>query len=157
MSDGFASTQATKDEGAGARFVRLFGAFGSGAPDEVEALAALYADDAVFEDPWQRIVGRAAIERAFRIFLGVSKSLRIGVLRSSVVGEDVFLTWRMRLVPRVGPAIVMEGATYARLVDGRVTLHRDYWDTVETVGLSMPLLPRMFRALGSLVRRSSAS
>lgn len=153
MSDGFASVNAPTNEHVGQDFVRLFRTFGSGGPGEVEALAALYADDAVFEDPFQRIVGRPAIEAAFRAFQGIAKSLRIDVLRSSVVGEDVFLTWRMRLVPRMGPAIVMEGATYARLEKGRLALHRDYWDTVETLGLSMPLLPRMLRAVTGLFGR----
>ena len=51
-------------------------------PGGLAKLMSLYAEEAVFEDPLQRIDGRASIERAFVRFVGLAETMDVHLLRS---------------------------------------------------------------------------
>jgi hypothetical protein len=123
-------------------------------PEGLSRLMSLYADDAVFEDPIQRIDGRPRIERAFKAFLGLAETMDVILLRSLADESSASLLWRIRLVTRRGPSIVIEGSTWADFRDGRVVWHRDYWDTFETLGLTFPSLASALRKLRGTPRMS---
>lgn len=131
------------------RLQQSFESFSDPSRDGVAELLADYADDAVFEDPFQRIGGRVAIERAFRSMVRAARSMRIQTSDLVASTDTVWFAWRFELALRRGPTLVVEGATVFRLKGDRVVHHRDYWDTVESLGLSMPglkaLAHRMLR------------
>lgn len=116
-------------------------------PGGLAKLMSLYAEEAVFEDPLQRIDGRASIERAFVRFVGLAETMDVHLLRSMHDARAASLVWRMRLVTRRGPAIVIEGSTWADFSGEKVVWHRDYWDTFETLGLTFPSLASALRAV----------
>lgn len=123
-------------------------------PGGLERLMACYADDAVFEDPIQRIDGRARIEKAFRTFIHYAESMDVILLRTMSDESSASLVWRIRGVPKRGPALMIEGSTWADFKDGKVVWHRDYWDTFETMGLSFPSLAAALRKLRGAPRMS---
>lgn len=116
-------------------------------PGGLAKLMALYADEAIFEDPLQRIDGRSSIENAFARFIGLTERMEVQLLRAIHDEASASLVWRMRLVTRRGPTIVIEGSTWADFESGRVVWHRDYWDTFETLGLTFPSLASALRAI----------
>ena len=61
------------------------------------------------------------------------------------------LTWefpcRLSLLGR-SEALVMRGASHLKFNDsGKVTYHRDYWDTAEELYMKLPLLGLLMRAM----------
>jgi len=113
----------------------------------VDALRPLYADDVHFEDPVQKV-------ETFDDFAGVNvrlarraKELSFEVLR--VVGDDneFFVTWHMRLRPKVGPLFELDGVSHLRAENGRVKWHRDYWDIAALFASAVPGGQRILRTL----------
>lgn len=124
-----------------------FEAFADPTRDTVSALLADYADDVVFEDPFNVVRGKPAVEKAFRNMVRVARSIRIVTADRVESIDRVWFSWRFDFTPRRGPTFVIEGATLFRIRDGRVIHHRDYWDTLETLGLSMPWFKTFGRRL----------
>src|SRR5437868_6257768 len=96
-------------------------------PSSLEELRPLYADDVTFEDPVQKVEGIEA-------FLDVNRRLarkarELSFLVDRVVGDDTecFLTWHMRLRPKLGPLFELDGVSHLRTEGGKVRYHRDYW------------------------------
>lgn len=98
----------------------------------------LYADDVFFRDPMQQAKGLSA-------FLGVNERMGKGAkqVRFTVhdsTGDDAlfYLHWRMRFVPRLGPALSVEGVSRIRAEGRRVIEHVDYWDLGELFASALP-------------------
>lgn len=131
------------------RLEKNFATFADPSSDRLADLLADYADDAVFEDPFQVVRGKRGVEKAFRAMIRAARSIHVVTSDSVASGDRIWLAWRFDFTPRRGPTITVEGATLFRLRDGKVVLHRDYWDTVETLGLTFPTLKTLTkRALG---------
>jgi limonene-1,2-epoxide hydrolase len=113
----------------------------------VARLEPLYDRDVVFRDPLQTVTGRAAFLAMNRRILARARRLSFE-MGEALGGEDsLFLTWTMTYEPRLGPTIVFEGATHARLRDGRIYLQRDYWDMLSSLAQSLPGVRGVYAAL----------
>ena len=110
-------------------------------------LAELYDPEVLFRDPLQTLHGREAFLAMNRRIMARSRHLSFDV--SDAIGGDgsLFLTWTMAYEPRRGPRIVFEGATHARVRDGVVTEHRDYWDLLSSVAQSLPILRSVYASI----------
>lgn len=139
-----------------ASLAQLVAFFESIAADNVHQLAQLYTDDAWFKDPFNEVQGLPAIERIFAHMFAQVDAPRFVVTQQLLQGEHAFLTWdflfRMRRFAREEQCI--RGATHVRFApDGRVAMHRDYWDAAEELYEKLPVLGGLMR----LLKKAAAS
>ena len=122
--------------------------------DNLAQLGAVYAPDAHFKDPFNEVQGHAAILAIFEHMFVQVDAPRFVVLESLGQGTQAFLTWefRFRMKRLVSGEQCIRGATHVRFdAQGRVVLHRDYWDVAEELYEKLPLLGGFMR----LLRRAS--
>jgi ketosteroid isomerase-like protein len=119
-------------------------------PGDLPRLAELYADDALFKDPFNEVRGVAAIRRVFEHMFATLDTPRFVVHERVVQGAQAFLTWDFTFGRRAADAghITVRGATHLRLAaDGRIAEHRDYWDAAEELYEKLPVLGALMRWL----------
>ena len=105
------------------------------APTELPRLSEIYTPDARFKDPFNEVQGVPAIE----------------AIRDVIVqGDQCFLGWDFvfRMKRFSGAEQVIRGATHLRLAaDGRIAVHRDYWDAAEELYEKLPAVGALMRWL----------
>lgn len=125
--------------------------FESVSPESISRIADLYAADARFKDPFNEVQGVPAIERIFRHMFTQVDGPRFVVTERIAQGDAAMLAWRFEFGVRVGKTVrpqVVHGVTHFKFgPDGKVTLHRDYWDTGEELYMKLPVLGGLLRAL----------
>ncbi len=130
---------------------RLVQAFEGLSPDNLPALVALYTTDARFKDPFNDVQGQAAIKAIFRHMFTALHEPRFVVTERVQQGRQVFLTWdfhfRFRRFDTVTPQTVRGASHLVFNEQGRVTLHRDYWDAAEELYEKLPLVGGLMRWL----------
>ena len=114
-------------------------------------IADLYAADARFKDPFNEVQGVPAIERIFRHMFTQVDGPRFVITERIAQGDAAMLAWRFEFGVRVGKTVrpqVVHGVTHFKFgPDGKVSLHRDYWDTGEELYMKLPVLGGLLRAL----------
>ncbi len=135
---------------ADARVARIVEAFETLAEADVARLPALYTPDALFKDPFNEVRGTAAIERIFRHMFVALDAPRFVVRDIVVDGDQCFLTWdflfRMKRFTRDEQCI--RGSSHLKLApDGRIAMHRDYWDAAEELYEKLPVVGALMRWL----------
>lgn len=130
-----------------ARVVRLFESLQRA---DVAHLGDHYSDDATFKDPFNDVRGLPAVQRVFdHMFVQVHEP-RFVVRAAVAEGDDCFLVWDFlfRFRGRSQAGQVVRGSTHLRFAaDGRVAMHRDYWDAAEELYEKLPLLGALMRWL----------
>ena len=132
------------------RVARVVDFFEALAPADVEQLAQHYAADARFKDPFNEVRGVAAIQRVFAHMFEALEAPRFVVREIVLQGDQCFLTWDFlfRLRRFAGGEQVVRGATHLRFdAEGRVALHRDYWDAAEELYEKLPGVGALMRWL----------
>ena len=122
----------------------------------VADLGQIYTDDAFFKDPFNEVTGLAQIRAIFAHMFEQVDAPRFAITHQMVGGRDGFMTWnfyfRMRRNPTVEQCI--RGATHVQFApDGRVCMHRDYWDAAEELYEKLPLLGSLMRWLKRAARK----
>ena len=119
------------------------------APADLGRIALLYAPAARFKDPFNEVRGIPAIERIFRHMFESLHEPRFVVTSHMLQGHEAFLCWNFRFKSfRNQPLQTISGATHLRFDDqGRVELHRDYWDAAEELYEKLPLVGGLMRWL----------
>ena len=116
-------------------------------PAALDGLDQLYAPDARFKDPFNEVVGIAAIRRIFAHMFATTEAPRFEVTDCIEQGGQAMLGWTFRFALR-GRALTVRGVTHLRFdADGQVTLHRDYWDAAEELYEKLPVVGGLMRAL----------
>ncbi len=132
---------------ADARLENLVAAFEALTPATVDAVAAHYAHDARFRDPFNDVRGRAAVACIFSHMFEQVEAPRFEVHSAMCQGDDVWLEWTMHFRMR-GRAQRIEGASRLRFdAAGRVAEHRDYWDAAQELYEKLPLIGALMRWL----------
>lgn len=119
-------------------------------PQDLPRLADIYNADAHFKDPFNEVQGVAAIQRIFEHMFASLDGPRFVIRDTLVQGDQCFLSWdfslRMKRFNR--NTQVIRGASHLRLApDGRILLHRDYWDAAEELYEKLPVLGALMRWL----------
>jgi steroid delta-isomerase len=118
----------------------------------VARIPDFYAEDARFKDPFNDVRGIAAIQRIFtHMFIQVSEPrFMVGERVVDPSGAAV-LVWDFHFGVRVwgkARAQAIHGVSHLRFAaEGKVTSHRDYWDTGEELYMKLPVLGLLMRAL----------
>ncbi len=120
-------------------------------PDTLAQLADHYAPHARFKDPFNDVQGLPAIHQVFAHMFATLHEPRFVVTGRVQQGEQAFLTWhfhfRFQRFDTTTPQTV-RGATHLVFDgQGRVTLHRDYWDAAEELYEKLPGLGGLMRWL----------
>src|SRR4051794_33234667 len=130
-----------------AQLVKNMNAFNHEGAAAVERIPALYADDIVFEDPIQSVTGIEKFMETNRRMMARAKSLEVEVGDVVENGDQIFMSWKMRYVPKMGPAIAIDGATHCRVRGGKIVYHRDYWDLLGSVINGLPVVAPIYKML----------
>jgi steroid delta-isomerase len=129
------------------RIVRLFETI---SPASLDQVAELYTLDARFKDPFNEVQGPEAIRRIFEHMFESLDEPRFIVRDTIVQGRQAFLTWdfvfRMKRFDRA-PQTIRGGSHLVLAADGRITLHRDYWDAAEELYEKLPVVGSLMRWL----------
>ena len=135
---------------ADARVARVVAMFESITPADVSRLGEFYASDARFKDPFNDVQGVPAIERVFAHMFVALDAPRFVVRDIVVEGDQCFLTWdflfRFKRFSR-GEQVVHGGSHLRFDAQGRVVLHRDYWDAAEELYEKLPGIGAFMRFL----------
>ena len=119
-------------------------------PQTIDRIPQFYAADAEFKDPFNEVRGTDAIARIFRHMFTQVDEPRF-VIGSRFSGEDgVMLLWdfHFRARGRRPQAICVRGTSHLRFdAEGKVVLHRDYWDAAEELYAKLPVLGALMRYL----------
>lgn len=116
---------------------------------DVARLGELYADNAHFVDPFNDVVGLQPIQRIFQHMFDTLDEPRFVVIDALSEGDQAMLTWDFyfRRKAQAAPWRI-HGSTHVRYgPDGRVTLHRDYWDAAGELYARLPVLGALMRFL----------
>jgi hypothetical protein len=128
---------------------RIADTFQTLTPAGVAALGTIYAPDARFKDPFNEVRGLAEIQRVFRHMYASLETPRFVVTGSIVQGAQCFLTWEFHFAFRHfkrGRAQCITGGSHLVLDgEGRITLHRDYWDAAEELYEKLPVVGSLMR------------
>ena len=150
-----ASTSADTDTDAGAQTASasvdaIVVFFETLSPASLAGIGLIYAADARFKDPFNEVVGVPAIRGVFEHMFVSLDAPRFVVREVMVQGTQCFLTWdfvfRMRRFKR-GEQVIRGGSHLQFAPDGRIAMHRDYWDAAEELYEKLPLLGGLMRWL----------
>ena len=132
------------------RIARVITLFETLTPADLERLDTFYTEQARFKDPFNEVHGAPAIGAVFAHMFAVLDEPRFVIRDAVVEGDQCFLSWdfhfRMRRFDR--DAQTVRGSSHLRLAaDGRIEMHRDYWDAAEELYEKLPLLGVLMRWL----------
>lgn len=130
---------------------RIVQAFESLSPESVSRLDVIYAPDAGFKDPFNAVRGLPEIQRIFaHMFISLVQP-RFVVTQRMVQGQQCFLCWEFHFgfkQTRIGQPQCIFGATHLTLdANGRIVMHRDYWDAAEELYEKLPWVGALMRWL----------
>jgi steroid Delta-isomerase len=118
-------------------------------PNDVARMGEFYTADAQFKDPFNEVRGDQAIGQIFAHMYTTLEAPRFVVITAVAEGAQCFLTWDFLFrFKRFSPTIDQRVRGASHLVfatDGRISMHRDYWDAAEELYEKLP-------AVGSLMR-----
>ncbi len=138
------------------RLARIVALYETLSPATLPQLASIYTEDCTFKDPFNEVQGVPAIRRIFEHMYTTLDQPRFVVHERVAQGEQCFLTWdfifRLKSGKRPKRAkseeIVVRGSSHLRLAaDGRICMHRDYWDVAEELYEKLPVLGALMRWL----------
>ena len=118
--------------------------------NNLDELDTYYAADARFKDPFHEVAGVAAIRAILHHTFDKLPGACFRVTRR-FPGEEghAVILWEMDFtMPVTSEPTTIRGATHLTFAtDGKVTLHRDYWDAAEELYGRLPVLKWLMRAL----------
>lgn len=123
-------------------------------PQSLGALGDVYAPQARFRDPFNDVTGTAVVAQVFRHMFEQVGEPRFEVVGRVDSGQRAALEWVFMFELRGRPFRVHGASVVDFDDDGRVFVHRDYWDVAEELYEKLPGLGVLLRALR---RRMSAT
>ncbi len=144
------STHSPSGGGADPRVARIVDLFETLSASDLQHFDRYYSADALFKDPFNEVKGVAAIVAVFRHMFDSLDEPRFVIKNVIVQGDQCFLSWdfkfSMRRFDRSEQTI--HGASHLQFDgDGRVQVHRDYWDAAEELYEKLPVLGSLMRWL----------
>lgn len=125
-------------------------------PQGIEDFDSFYAPDAAFKDPFNHVSDLTAIKKIFRhMFVQVNDPAF--TINKLIVGEgDAIIFWKFNFRFRglgCKEQQCLEGVSHLAFnPDGKVTLHRDYWDAAEELYSRLPVVGFFMRGLQRMMR-----
>ena len=106
----------------------------------LQDIANLYVQDAFFKDPFNEVNEINSIKRIFSHMFRTTVAPRFVFKDVIEQGNQVFLSWTFYFELNQKKYEV-EGASHLVLADnGKIQLHRDYWDPAEELWQKLPYI-----------------
>ncbi len=109
--------------------------------------ATVYAPEAYLNDTLVGIDGSGSIEAYFGHTIGRARLLKVEFLERAPAGTDWYVRWRMTVAAdglNGGQPVVTYGVTQFRFDrQGRVLIHKDFWDAGSGLYEQLPVLGRL--------------
>lgn len=119
------------------------------APDMLDELGQVVADDIHFVDPFNDVRGFAEMSEIFVDMYKRTKSPKFVVLDWQVSGVNAYVRWRfMAGLPVLGRFETLGVSHLILADDGKIAEHIDYWDSAP-IYMRVPLIGRLVKALRS--------
>lgn len=110
-------------------------------------IAEFYGEGAEFKDPFNEVRGLPAIRAVFEHMFDSTDNPRFVILARMAQEDAGFATWRFEFALK-GKRYTVLGASHIRFdAQGKVSVHRDYWDPAEELWQKLPLIGRPVRWL----------
>lgn len=119
-------------------------------PASVAEVSQLYARHAHFKDPFNEVRGHEAIAAIFSHMFTQVHAPRFVLHETVAQGGQAFISWVMfyRRSADARDERQIRGCSHLRFdAQGRVLLHRDYWDAAEELYEGVPVLGALMRWL----------
>jgi limonene-1,2-epoxide hydrolase len=120
-------------------------------PEDVPRMGEIYAKHASFKDPFNRVVGVDLIAAIFEGMFQTLREPRFTIITAIERGGDAFLTWDFTFrVKKFRPdhTMTIHGASHLQFdAEGKIVMHRDYWDAAEELYSKLPVVGTFMRAL----------
>ena len=139
-----------RSQSADPRVQRVVNLYEGLSPADLPLLGRVYSEQATFKDPFNCVQGLPAITAIFSHMFAKLDSPRFAVVDAVAAGDDAFLTWDFSFRSRGAGArlLCIHGASHLRFSpDGRVLMHRDYWDAAEELYEKLPVIGALMRWL----------
>ncbi len=121
----------------------------------------VYAPESYLNDTLVAIEGSANIEAYFAHTAGQVRTLNVEFLERAPVGTDWYVRWQMTVIAdglNGGQPIVTYGVTQFRFdPQGRVLIHKDFWDAGSGLYEQLPVLGRVIRRVRGIVEAAGRS
>lgn len=133
-----------------ARVVRVVEFFETLTPQSLKRIDGIYAPQAYFKDPFNEVRGCDAVRPIFEHMFVALLEPRFHVTRALAQGDECFLAWdfRFRFRRFSTEEQCIRGASHIAFDrDGRISLHRDYWDAAEELYEKLPAVGALMRWL----------
>jgi steroid Delta-isomerase len=141
----------TAPRSADARVVRVVTFFEQLNPADLARIGEFYAPEARFKDPFNDVAGVIAIRQVFEHMYRTLDQPRFVVRDIVADGDQCFLSWdftfRFKRFSTDTSQVVHGGSHLRFAADGRIVLHRDYWDAAEELYEKIPGLGALMRWL----------
>lgn len=116
-------------------------------PASLERVEDIYASDAVFIDPFNHLKGLVSVRAVYQHMFDTLEHPRFVVTTTVSNGHQAYMTWDFLFTCR-GQAQQISGCTQFEINDqGRIVLHRDYWDAAQQVYEKVPVLGSILRMI----------
>ncbi len=130
---------------------KLISFYNNLSPETVLNVRDVYTADAYFKDPFNEFNGADRIEQIFRHMYRTLNDPRFVIRGWSGTDHDGFVIWDMHFRSRLmrgGGEQTIHGVSHIRFdASGKVSYHRDYWDTGEELYAKLPVLSWLIRRL----------
>lgn len=120
-------------------------------PETLDEVNDLYAANARFKDPFNDVEGTPAIQRIFTHMFSHVDEPRFSVTERFMGEQGAMVLWTFHFAtrrPLPPQTLAIRGTTHFQFdAQGKVVLHRDYWDTAEELYAKLPIIGILMRAL----------
>ena len=117
--------------------------FESIAPDNLDKLAEMLADDVVFIDPFNRLTGRHMMVSVFTDMFKTMTDPKFKVLDVAYSQTACYMKWRMTGIVKSAPNMPFDITGMSEVHfndDGKVVLHHDHWDSASQLLSFLPYI-----------------
>ena len=117
-------------------------------PKTITGISEIYHEEARFRDPFNDVRGHRAIAAIFEHMFEVTQQPVFRITATQMEASTAWVNWTFDFLLR-GKPISIDGMTHLDFAsDGRVMVHRDYWDALDLL-VELPLLGAILRFVRS--------
>ena len=123
------------------------------APDTLDDLAQMLAQDVVFIDPFNRLEGRDQMVGVFAYMFETMTAPRFEVLDVATSADRAYLKWRMTGSVNAAPKMPFDITGMSEVVfdeTGKVMLHHDHWDSASQLLVHLPYIGWITKRISGL-------
>jgi steroid Delta-isomerase len=133
------------------RLKRVVEFFESLTPQSVGAMGNYYAVDAYFKDPFNEVRGLQEVQRIFSHMYVALNEPCFMVTNTVMQGDQCFIVWDFKFRLKrfdTNTTQTVRGCSHLHFdANGRIQMHRDYWDAAEELYAKLPVIGALMRWL----------